>query len=90
MTGHLAPLAQAPDHLEAVEVGQTEIDDDDVGLAGGHLDQTVGGGPRLEEPVALAREGRAQEAPDLRLVLDQDHDGLRHRPDSEGARPAAA
>ena len=67
---HVRPLAQAPDHLQAVDVGQAEIEDDDVGLARGHLDQAVGAGRRLEEPVALARQGRAQEAPDLRLVLD--------------------
>ena len=70
--------------------GRPEIDDDDVGLAGGDLDQPIGGGPRLEQPVALTGERGAQEASDLWLVLDEDDDGIRHGPAPGSARRAAA
>ena len=73
------PLAEPPDHLEAVHVRQPEVHDDDVGLARAHLDDPVGARRRLEEPVPLARQRGAQEAPNLRLVLDQDDGRLRHR-----------
>ncbi len=30
---HVAPLPQPPDHLQAVEIGQAQVEDDEVGLA---------------------------------------------------------
>ena len=66
------PLAQPADHVEAVHVGQAEIEDDDVGLARAGLDDALRARRRLEEPVAVALERGAEEAPDLRLVLDED------------------
>ena len=88
--GHRAPLAQAANHLQAVHVGQAQVHDHHIGLPRGDLDQAIGAGGRLEEPVALAGQGGAQEAPDLGLVLDEDDDGLRHRRGPTPAWPRAA
>jgi len=80
------------DDVEAVYVGQAEIDDHDVGLSGADFHQAIGPGRRLEEPVSLTRQRRPQKAPDLWLVLDEDDDGIRHRraPRRVACRPAAA
>ena len=46
MIGACAPAAQALDHLDAVDVGQAEVEDDDVGRmprGGGQRRPTVGG-----------------------------------------------
>jgi len=51
----LGPLAQPPDDFRAVEVGQAEIEDDHVGLAGGGLDEAALAGLRLEHFEPLAR-----------------------------------
>ena len=82
MIGTARPLAQPPDHLEPVDVGQAEVEDDDVGLARRELRESLGARRRLEQPVAVAGQRGAQEAPDLRLVLDEDDDRL--------LRPASA
>ena len=73
---HGGPFAQPPDHLEAVEVGQAEVQDDDVGLSRLGFAEPLRARRRLEQSIAVARERGAQEAPDLRLVLDEDDDGL--------------
>ena len=73
--GHRGPLAKPREDTEAVEVGQAQVENDEVWLAGRRLDQTVLAVARLEEAVAMARERGAEEAPDLWLVLDEDHRG---------------
>src|SRR2546425_10815484 len=73
------PLAQPADHVDAVDVRQPEVDDDDVRLARADLHQAVRAGRRLEQPIPLARQRGPKEAPDLGLVLDEDDDGVRHR-----------
>src|SRR5207247_1299696 len=55
----VSPLAQPADHVDAVDVGQPEIDDDDVRLARADLHQAVGARRRLEQPVPLPRQGGA-------------------------------
>ena len=64
------------DHLEPVEVGQAEVQDDDVGLSRLGLAESVRARRRLEQSIAVTRERGAQEAPDLRLILDEDDDRL--------------
>ena len=86
------PRAQAGEHLGAVQVGQAQVEDDDVGMRRGGLAQrgaTVGGRDHL---VAGRAEGDPQGAGQLRVVVDdQDpaHDvgtasGCRRR---DGRRP---
>src|SRR2546428_6522238 len=79
------------DDVEAVYVRQAEIDDHDVGLSGADFHQAIGPGRRLEESVSLTRQRRPQKAPDLRLVLDEDDAGVRHRrgPPPGARRPPA-
>ena len=74
MIGVRRPLADAAGHLDAVEVGQAEVQQDDVRRPGGRLDQGLLAGDGLDHPVALGAEGDAQEAHHLRLVVD-DEDG---------------
>ena len=85
-----APLADAPDDFESIHVGQSEIDDDHVGLARAHFHDAVGAGPRLEQAIALAGERGAEKTSDLRLVLDEDDDRIRHPPAPQAACPPAA
>ncbi len=74
---HPGPAAQASDHLDAVHVGEPQVQDDDVGVArGGQLERggPVGRGVHL----VLARLQVDHEgAYDLRLVVDHKHPGHR-------------
>ena len=76
--GHGGPFAYATDHVQAIHVGQAEVDDDDVRLTGADLDHAIGSGRRLEEPIALPLERGPEEFADLGLVLDDDDDRVRH------------
>ena len=67
---HVAVGAQAPADLDAVEPGQAEVEDDQVGdEAGGDVERldAVGGGADL---VALVAQRAAQDVGDLGVVLD--------------------
>ena len=71
-----AALAQLAGHREAVEVGEHDVEDDEVGIAsGGEVERggSVGGHRHLEtgEP----ERGREQ-LTDVRLVLDDEQAGL--------------
>ena len=61
--------------LEAVAVGQAEVEQDDVGVARGGLGQALARRSRPRPGGSRWRERRAQEAPHLRLVLDQQDEG---------------
>jgi hypothetical protein len=88
---HRRPLAQPPDHLEPIHVGQPEVDDHDVGLPRRDLHRAVGAGDRFEQAIALRVKGDAEEAADLSFVLDQDDGGISHRSWESGAAfPSAA
>ncbi len=50
---------------------QTEIDDHQIGLAGGRFDQALLAGFRIVNNDALAFQGGSHEAPDLLFVFDQ-------------------
>jgi hypothetical protein len=67
------PLPQPADDVEAVQIGQPEVQNDEVGLPGRSLEEPVLAGLGLDDAVSLAREGRAEEAADRRLVLDDQH-----------------
>ena len=57
--GHLAPLADPPAHRQAVEVGQAEVEDDDVGGGEGGLGDALLAVGRGDHLVAAGLEARA-------------------------------
>src|SRR5262249_25495078 len=70
------PLAQPPDDLDAVDVGQPEVEDHQVRL-------TIRGCRQSRDPAlglvhleSVRGQPGAQEAPDLRIVLDDHYDGV--------------
>jgi hypothetical protein len=77
--GDEGPFAQPADHLEAVHVGKTEIENDEVGLAGLRRLQPLLTRRRLDESVAVAEQRRAKEASDIRLVFYHHDHGPRIR-----------
>jgi hypothetical protein len=77
--GDARPFPQALDHIETVHVGEPEIHDHHVGLARGRFDEPIRARAGFEHSVAGPTEGDAEKAPDLRLVLDEDDGGFRHR-----------
>ena len=65
--------AQAPGHLHAVELGQPEVEDDEVGVEGGRLVErrlAVAGDAHL---VALQAQRALEHLGDLLVVLDDEH-----------------
>src|SRR5712672_4224029 len=64
----LVLAAQHAQELEALEIWQAEIEDDQVGLAGGELERglAVGG---LEDLIALRAQAHPQQLADRRLVI---------------------
>ena len=84
---HVALLAQAPAHLDAVEPGEAQVEHDGVRLENAGL---VEGGLAVAghaHVVALLVKRPAQHAGNVRVVLDDKHAGpSRHAPqDREGA-----
>src|SRR5262249_34841838 len=70
---HRRPPPDAPDDLDAVDVGQAEVDDREVRLVRAGIGGTAIARLRLDHPIAVGTERRAQEAANFRLVLhDQD------------------
>ncbi len=69
-----------PQHVEAVEVRQTDVEQDEVGGAAVRRErpaQRLGAGARLGHEMALGLEVGAQHGADLGLVVD-DEDAARH------------
>src|SRR4029450_9593726 len=79
--------ADAATHVGAVEVGQAEVQEDQVERGLGRRDDrllTVGRGPDL---VAVGLEAGPQRAPDLGLVVDDEQAGHAPRSGRPRARP---
>jgi hypothetical protein len=57
----------------ARDVGEPQVEHDHVGAAVGEFRQRIGAVCRLDDMVAVRREARAQEAPDRRLVVYDEH-----------------
>ena len=76
MIGTARPLAQPARDLEAVEVGQAEVEQDQVRASASPPRRSASCAVRgLDHAVAVAAEQRAaQEAQHLRLVLDDQHE----------------
>jgi len=84
--GHLRPLAQPPDHLEPIHVGQAQIQDDQVRLTRLGGLQALLRGDRLDEAITVTPERGPEKASNLRLVLDEDDDRSLGRPRAGGRR----
>src|SRR5262245_29128294 len=68
------PLGQAPGDLDAVAVGQAQVDEDEARLAHSGLSDALTRRRRLEPAVAVALEGDTEELPHGRLVLDPENE----------------
>ncbi len=68
--GNRVEGAQPREDLDAVEVGQAEIEQDEVGGAAGGEAEAFAGVLGLEELVARGTQGRFEKAVDLGLVVD--------------------
>ena len=72
---HARPAAKASDHLDPVDPGKPEIEDDHLGvLAGSDRQRRLAGLRELDVVIARA-EIRRERAPDLRLVVDDEDAG---------------
>ena len=76
---HLRRRADGAADVAPVDVGQPQVEQDDVGLGPAHRLDARGAGRRQLDPEALALERRAQRIRDRRLVLDHDHLPTPHR-----------
>jgi hypothetical protein len=70
--GYGAPFADASEDGEAVEVRETEVEEDEVGSVLGRGEEAITAVGGFEDAVGVAFEGDAQEAPDLRFVVDDE------------------
>ena len=71
--GHVAHVPDALEHLPAVEVGKTHVEDHDVGMALVELADAVSALVRLGDREALTFEEGPEELADVRLILDDQH-----------------
>ena len=62
---------QIPGHLQPVAIRQAEVEQDDVGVPSRRLGEPVLRRLGLDQPVVQRAERGTEEAPHLRLVLDQ-------------------
>ena len=73
--GHAAPFAETLEHFHAVEIGQAEIEQHHVRTALGGLHDAVVAGRGIEDAVAVRLQRHAEQAADLRLVINDQGDG---------------
>ena len=66
--------ADAADDFDAVEIGQAQIENHQIGLLVTQQGQSLAAGGGLDDPIGLDGQGRAQQPADRRLVVD-DEDG---------------
>ncbi len=70
--GHVGPAAEAGDHVEPGDVGESEVEDDEVGpVSGRELERDLAGAGRVDV-VAARAEVRDERAQDLRFVVDDE------------------
>jgi hypothetical protein len=73
-----APFAQALEHRQTVQIGETEVEQNDLWPALGSLQNAIASSGRIDDAVAIAFKRDAQETADLCLVVD-DKRGRRYR-----------
>ena len=71
-------FARLGQHVLAVHVGQAEIEHDDIGRRIGDQPQRLAPGGGVQHLIARRLQRRAQEAQDLRLVVDDKHAKTAH------------
>ncbi len=74
-----ALFADMRQHLEAVAIRKAEIKDHQIRLLTCELALRFGAGRRFDERIPLLRQARAQEAADLRFVVDDENTGRPRR-----------
>ena len=74
---HVGPLADAAEDVEAVDVGEAEVEHDRARVLGGAPVEGVLAGGGRDHLVAAGLEGDGEGAQDRRLVVD-DEDALSH------------
>ena len=74
--GHGRPAPEAADHVEPVDAGQAEVEQDDVGVAGGRQVEGLLPAGRLVDVVAAGLQVHGEGPPDLGLVVDDQHPAL--------------
>ena len=70
---HVAHVPDALQDLPTVQVGEPDVEDDDVGVALVELAHPVAAFEGLRDRVALALEEGSEELPDVRLILNDQH-----------------
>ena len=65
-------LAQSAAHLEAVDVGETDVEHDEARVVGAHRLEPRLARRRLEDAVAVAGQVQVDEIGDVGLVVDHD------------------
>ena len=63
--------ADLPADVEALDVGQPKVDEDEVGLVTIERGETLRSGPGLGDAVALVFEGETERQADLVVVFDE-------------------
>ena len=72
---HLGPTAETGDHVETGDVGESEVEDDEIGaVAGRELQRDLAGTGRVDVVAAGAEVGD-ERAQDLGFVVDDEHSG---------------
>ncbi len=74
--GRVTPFAEAAEDVEAVHVGQAEVEDDGVGALDGGFVEAEGGVFGFAHPVAAGLKRDAEEAADLDFVVDDEDFGF--------------
>ena len=89
ITGIARRLAQAAAHLEAVDVGQADVEDDEPRPMIADRAQRVVAGRGLHDAEALAAQVQLDEVGDVRLVVDDEDCSPLHMTSivASGSRP---
>ena len=87
--GHGRPAPEAADHVEPVDAGEAEVEEDDVGVAGrGQVERLLPAG-RLVDVVAACLQVHGEGPPDLGLVVDDQHPSLAGHGAASGSEAVA-
>ena len=81
----MATLSESADHFNAVDVGQSQVENDQVGVFGRRHLQRGGPGAGRRHSVTAAGEVQCQRPQQVRFVVDDEH--VRHA--ARGLRLAA-
>ncbi len=73
MTGTLLPSPDLAAYGEAVQVGEHEVEEDDVGVVAAERLEALVATAGLGHVVALVLEGQPQHPADPRVVFDEQH-----------------